>query len=183
MALHWNMEKVRERALLHNTPDKKGEDPPFPKGSYEDLEGDRQWGVSNTLIWATIGVDMGSITEKNYEEFYRRLVMLGTVYGSKYEITLADVKRRIGLSTNVSTITATAFDNKMKKLLKDDAERQLRSEARLLAEYEALVAKGDDLDEKEAQRKDELRVKHVEKFVEQARERARQIAEKEGASA
>ena len=38
---------------------------------WEDLD----WDKKESLIFATMAVDMGEITEKNYEEFFKRYVM------------------------------------------------------------------------------------------------------------
>lgn len=165
MALHWDISNVKDYNLLHNTAP-EGCDLPHPKGSIEDFVGDVEWDITNTLIWATISVDMGKITEKNYEEFYRRLRMVGIVYGSPYQITLSDVKRRIGLSTNVITTTATQFNNKMKKRMVDDADRHVKTEARMLAEYESLSEiRGSEMTDDDANRYDSLVREHIRKHV------------------
>jgi len=170
MALNWDMTEVRDTHLLHNTAKEKGGERPFPEGSDEDWVGDRQWEITNNLIWATMAVDMGSITEKNYEEFYRRLIIAGRVFGSPYRITLADVKRRIGLGCNVTTKTATQFANRMKKVIEEDARRMLSIEKKTLANYEALLAIEDTLLEADKQELERLRVKYIEPTLEKCRQ-------------
>lgn len=65
-------------------------------------------------------IEMGKITEKNYKEFYARCRFLETLQGSRRQkkvddkiqdiyITLDEIKRRIGLSTNVSTKPFKSF--------------------------------------------------------------------------
>lgn len=101
MSLNWNISKCKDWKRLA---DKKG------------------WPVTDKLVWATMAVGMGEITERNYEEFYRRLHIIeqnnGTFFlqhnGQPRYITLAEVKRRIGLYTNVGTITKAKFDAKHK---------------------------------------------------------------------
>lgn len=153
MALHWDISKVKDTHLLHNTAPEKGGEPPFPKGSPEDIEGDVQWAITDALIWATMGVDMGSITEKNIDEFYTRLVMMVKASGpllhkggEPYHISYEDVRRRIGLSTNVSTKTPAQFNKRMAEMLRDRAGAQMANEKRKL-EARVLIAglkAGDD---------------------------------------
>jgi hypothetical protein len=72
--------------------------------------------VTNVLIWATIGVDLGSITEKNAAEFFARLrfterldgpfLIRAEVDGVRPEgeaafVTEEEVAAHIGLSCNV----------------------------------------------------------------------------------
>jgi hypothetical protein len=95
MALNWNIEKCQ---------------------NFEELKTDKEWPVTDILIWATMIVSIGTITEKNYKEFYARLHLveklsgsLTSVNGKENYITLEQVKRRIGLQTNVSTIPRSTF--------------------------------------------------------------------------
>lgn len=69
--------------------------------------------LTNTLIWATIGIGMGEITEENVHEFYARLRIQEAINGAYQRkavegggwedkpITLDEVKQHIGLTTNV----------------------------------------------------------------------------------
>jgi len=71
--------------------------------------------LTNTLIWATISVELRGITETNYTEFWLRMRLCERLTGpflnqknpetGKWEpriITLGEVKAHIGLGTNVS---------------------------------------------------------------------------------
>jgi hypothetical protein len=94
--------------------------------NYKELQSDTEWGITNTLIWATMSVDMGDITESNYVEFYSRIKALEAVFGAlanssdgSYFITIEDVKKRIGLSTNVSDKTTNQFFKKIEKQIKE----------------------------------------------------------------
>ena len=94
--------------------------------NWENLKSEKEWGITNTLIWATMSVDMGDITEKNYVEFYSRIKALEAVFGAlangpdgSYFITIEDVKKRIGLSTNVSDKTIGQFFKKIEKQIKE----------------------------------------------------------------
>lgn len=102
MALNWNIEKCK---------------------NWKQLKSDKEWPITNALIWATMAVQMGDITENNYEEFYRRLHIIesknGTFLnepgGEPYFITKAAIKRRIGFHTNAGTSSKRHFDAWIKK--------------------------------------------------------------------
>lgn len=75
--------------------------------------------ITNALIFATLAVGMGEITEENYHEFWARVAAWEGVGGAfliGHRITLLDVKAHIGLWTNATfkKETNTAF---MKKLV------------------------------------------------------------------
>lgn len=82
MALHWDITACADSAALTADDD----------------------AASNTdaMIWATMGVGIGRITEENWPEFYARLKTSG-YYGD--QITPELVRRYVGLSTNVSNET------------------------------------------------------------------------------
>lgn len=101
MALNWNIEKCK---------------------NYKQLTTEKEWNVTNSLIWATMAVQIGDLTAKNADEFYRRLHIIeqeGTFLnraGKPYFITLADVKKRIGLSTNVNNSSRKDFEAHREKI-------------------------------------------------------------------
>src|SRR6185369_4129324 len=86
------------------------------------------------LIWATMAVNMGEITEKNYKEFYARLHTIELLDGSyrvgvedngdkvRVYFTLEEVKRWIGLHTNVTTYPRTGFLKRVSKSINDFAK-------------------------------------------------------------
>jgi hypothetical protein len=82
---------------------------------WEELKSDREWPVTQYLIFACMGVGLNGITEKNAVEFYVRLQLLEAINGTAEDphtirrITLEDVLRRIGLHTNVSPESRPAF--------------------------------------------------------------------------
>ena len=73
--------------------------------------------AAHCLVIATMAIDMGTITEKNWTEFYRRLNALehlvgaqrrGKNDGGEWEdifFTPAEVKAHIGVRTNVAKTT------------------------------------------------------------------------------
>ena len=88
-------------------------------------------GVTDAIVWATIAIGMGSITEKNYVEFATRMVMWQGVVGtllycaeaddegntflSPKTVELEDVVAHIGLKTNASKKTRTQFMKDMER--------------------------------------------------------------------
>jgi hypothetical protein len=103
-------------------------------------------GVTDVLVWATVGIDMGEITQKNYVEFATRLLMWQGVLGPMLQepeedengkvtwvtrvVGIDDVRRHIGLSTNVRKTTRTQFMKSMERYMKDKEERHLEAVAR-----------------------------------------------------
>ena len=94
MPLHWNLKNI-----------KNYEDVCF----YTDDSGLKNMEpLTNQFIWLTMFVDIGEITEENAAQFYARVSLLEKLNGAfmweedtPYFITYEDVKKHIGLSTNV----------------------------------------------------------------------------------
>lgn len=95
--------------------------------------------VTEGIIFSMMGIDMGSITEANWEKFYTRLHIWETVNGTmlnKWDdgvkeprpITPQEVRAHIGLSANVSTITDAAFRKKVFEALEYKAMSKLQRE-------------------------------------------------------
>jgi hypothetical protein len=96
---------------------------------------------ATALIWSTLVADIGSITEANAEEFYRRLNLyqrnvgriigpLLTFTGSPELLTYDDVKSMIGLKTNVSTKTAKQWNKRFKDILFREAVAKVARETK-----------------------------------------------------
>ena len=66
---------------------------------------------THTLIWAAMRIGMNSITEKNYKEFYARILLDPNSRREDGELFIQpeDVKAHIGLSTNVSSVSRTKW--------------------------------------------------------------------------
>jgi hypothetical protein len=103
MGLHWDVTNCNNSATL-----------------LEEESG--EWAITNALIWLTIGVDQGVISETNIGEFYARVKVWELVSGAfitktnsetdkleDYFITFGDIQKRIGLNTNVSNVPLTAW--------------------------------------------------------------------------
>jgi len=107
MALHWNIENCSDFAGI-------------------TAEG-KEWGITNSLIWATMTVNMNAIKEENYVEFYARLKAVEATFGAlangpdgDYFFTLEDVKKRIGLYTNSTNKTISQFFKQLEKVVKQE---------------------------------------------------------------
>src|SRR5581483_2508285 len=99
MSLTWNIEKVKDYDTVCW------------------IEGELN-PITNTLIWATMSVKLGEITEKNAAEFYARLAITEKITGPSvvkdgepYYITPEDVEAHIGLYCNVINESRTKFLN------------------------------------------------------------------------
>ena len=76
--------------------------------------------VTEALVWASMAIELGEITEANVDKFYRRLALWQKAFGpwlrfndAEIYLTLEDVKLHIGLTTNVSNSTDKAFATKL----------------------------------------------------------------------
>lgn len=73
------------------------------------------------IVFLTMFVGMGVITEKNYTEFYKRARIWSKVIGREDDLTLSDIEAHIGLWTNASSMTKTQFKNKCFEVLWNEA--------------------------------------------------------------
>jgi hypothetical protein len=85
--------------------------------NWEELNTDANYPMTERIYFVTLVTDLGEITESNFGEFYARVKVYEAITGDDY-ITLADVKRRIGLTTNVSNRTTAQFLKRMSELPK-----------------------------------------------------------------
>ena len=83
---------------------------------------EQQWHpVTNALIWKTMAVDLGEITEENIDEWVWRVQFLQALDGAEFGdgesgeafIVRKDLEDHIGLSTNVSNRTRQQFLSKL----------------------------------------------------------------------
>ena len=92
MSLDWNLTKIENREEVCWEKDENGNDKLNP--------------VTESLIWLTMGIGMGSITEENEFAFYSRIADTKRV---EVPITPADIHQHIGLTTNVSKESDASF--------------------------------------------------------------------------
>ena len=101
-------------------------------------------GLAKVLIFATMWVDLGEITEKNLDEWMFRLKVIesrGYLRSEKIgdewretPIRREEVEGFIGLRTNVSSITRAEFKKRQWKILEETVNRSVRSEKERLEE-------------------------------------------------
>jgi hypothetical protein len=120
MSLNWNLGKIKNHGELCWLPAKEGQ-----------ADGDREMNPkTNDLIWATMAVNLGEITEENAAEFHRRLDLWSAALGiPKYEISLEDVRAHVGLKTNVGDKTLRAWMARVAGIVKDELARDKRRES------------------------------------------------------
>lgn len=101
MSLDWGIEKCKD---------------------WKELKSDKEWPITEAVIFECMAVGMNGITEKNWETFYQRSVMFRRVIAAT-EFEPDDIKRRIGLNTNVSTESQATW---LKRLWKEHESRTRR---------------------------------------------------------
>lgn len=112
--------------------------------AYREENGEqvRIWSpVTETLVWRSMAIGMGSITEENIAEFYFRMRLYDELFepslyepdgegGIKYRsITRDELKAHIGLRCNVGPETRSAFVKRMMKHF--EGENKFSKENRL----------------------------------------------------
>jgi len=142
VALHWDLTKVADEDVcwVEATQD----DP-----NHGIVKGKKYMSpVTNTLIWATIAVDMPGITEANAAEFFARVRVWESLFGAfliRAEvdgkrpkgaaafITESEVREHIGLSVNVSYVPRTKWLKRISREMDDMVVRFNRQTEALTA--------------------------------------------------
>jgi hypothetical protein len=115
MALHWSIKRVKD---------------------WQEITADAdQHGITDAIVWASLVYNLGRVMEKNVDEwlfrqeFARRVDDFYPLYrGAEHStLTRADVERRIGLETNVTTTSRVAFQRKLIDKVVNDVNRVLRA--------------------------------------------------------
>lgn len=122
-----------------------------PESVWKNAEGNRS-AVSEALIFLTMSVGIGEITEKTAPEFYARVVAVERVYGAMVSthdsdtgvsadrnITITDVLNHVGLKTNAR------FDVEpraawLKRVVGNDLDDHARDVKRAQAAAKAVAA-------------------------------------------
>jgi hypothetical protein len=128
MSLDWHLSKIKDNDSLCWERD-------------EDGEKDRMNHVTEMLIWGTMAVGLGGITDKNVGEWAIRLEMLkrcGRALGVKidketgkkgsFNPSIEDVRQHIGLYCNVKNETRTRFRTRLIKNVEADVVRHVEAE-------------------------------------------------------
>jgi hypothetical protein len=97
--------------------------------------------VTESLIFYTIFIGMNQITETNAEKFFERVYLYEKLFGAtvsyinenndrvERNIKFSDIKRHIGLHTNATSLSDTAFKNNVVKRAFQDAHSFIRISA------------------------------------------------------
>ena len=96
---------------------------------YQALHSDeKEWSKTEHLIWHTLAVQMNAITEKNWRQFAIRYFAWHELHATPAngKVSVADIKRRIGLSTNAPNRTDAQFRKYLAERLMEQGERVLR---------------------------------------------------------
>ncbi|MDD4989660.1 MAG: hypothetical protein PHV42_04525 [Candidatus Pacebacteria bacterium] len=136
MSLNWNLKNVKNHDSVCFSKDEKGRE--------------RMECLTEVLITMTMSVDLGEISEKNYKEFFIRIDMLqrglgglmnkvvaGKNGGDDLEtiwITLEDIRKHIGLTTNVSDKSSAAFSKRFAERMRRQSEDKVRYEDQKVGE-------------------------------------------------
>jgi hypothetical protein len=122
----------------------------------EKTNTDEGWAACQTIIFATISTNIGEITEENAREFLARYQLFLQLVGSttelkeeETELKEEDVRKFVGLRTNVVTLTRKQWLNWFKGV----AERELQS---LMYRYGREAEKAAKKKDKEVQEIEEL---------------------------
>lgn len=105
----------------------------YELGGIDNWEELRDTAKTRDMVFSTISAGMGDITEKNYIEFYLRVAAVDAMSpwpSNPDPITLQDVKRHIGLRTNVTTESRSKW---IKRIMDNDIreiEYRLRRDAK-----------------------------------------------------
>jgi hypothetical protein len=143
MALRWNVESIKDSdnvCWVEATQD----DP-----NHGIVAGEKYMSpVTNTLIWATIAVDLPGITEENAGEFFARLQIWESIFGAfmiRAEvdgvrpegaaafITRDEVIAHIGLTCNVSPVSRAKWLKRIDQEMSDIVTRFERQREALTA--------------------------------------------------
>jgi len=129
MSLDWNIEKVKDykKACWEPDPNDPGEE--------------RLAGTTHCIIWATMAVHLGSITEKNVDEWMRRIGVLKklnrelgwklnteTSEREEYWPSREEITAHIGLRTNMSNKPFKSWTKMLMDNIVRDVDWELRNE-------------------------------------------------------
>lgn len=133
MALHWSVSDVRDWKEIMD-------------------EDSGEYVFTEAMIWRTMTIGINQITEKNWQEVYKRCKLCDDLFGMMVfkrdpetkqkisQLTPEAIHRRIGLSTNASNMREAQFLNNMKKRVWDDV---CRHASREITKFERATARSE----------------------------------------
>jgi hypothetical protein len=115
MALHWSITRVKNWKEIADDADQRG--------------------ITDAIVWATLVYYLGRVTEKNLDEWLFRQEFARRVDdfypycrgADRSTLTRAELKRRIGLETNVVTTSRPAFQRKLIDKLVGDVNTAIKA--------------------------------------------------------
>jgi hypothetical protein len=127
MSLNWSLEDIKDCDDICWIDDPESDDP----------DSKRMNPVTDSLIWHTMAVGIGNITEANVDEFYWRSKFYTGLFGGMIrsynedtgnwenrDYTATEIRDHIGLSTNVSYESEAKWRNRMVKNFKREVNYQ-----------------------------------------------------------
>jgi hypothetical protein len=102
--------------------------------------------ATERLIFATMGVGINALTDKNAAEFYARVSFSERVNGvpTEFRTTAADVAQHIGLKTNASALTRAQYLKRLTSWDLDSAVRAYPERVESTETAPALIPEGTD---------------------------------------
>ena len=93
---------------------------------WQDGAGDWHWHDNvQSIIFSTMAVDMGEITEANLDEYWRRYRLWNRAMGHKDTfLKKSDLRKMIGLRTNVHTTTPTQYNKHLIQIMEQETAYQ-----------------------------------------------------------
>lgn len=71
---------------------------------------DNRWNpITEEIVFASMAVGLGKITDKTAPEFYARMQIFAANHGFVYSSTASDIKNHVGFSVNVSDETRSQW--------------------------------------------------------------------------
>lgn len=103
----------------------------------QEVEGD----ITEQIIWSSLVIKLGDITEKNWYEWYARYTIWNRIMCFDNDLEAKDFHRRIGMSTNVFPAESRSkwLNSTIKKQL-EKAESTAQYQIKLLLEEETVDA-------------------------------------------
>jgi hypothetical protein len=116
-----------------------GDTEAFKDGSWLNEDGTMTV-ITNAIIWSTLAVDIGTITDQNLVEFAARVALVEKISGpfvrngdgTDHPLTIEELRKHVGLGTNVTTRSFAEWSRLlMKQAHKDEVRRAEQRFARL----------------------------------------------------
>lgn len=113
MALHWDVTKCNLEP------------------EYREIN----WNKIESLIWLTLTIDIGEITKENLEKVEYRIRLYSRATGDDYSDVISILPKLVGLKTNVSNTSDSAYETKVKNILIRNVREDIRRDRRAKGLY------------------------------------------------